>query len=751
MPPAPGAPKHPTSTIPQALAGRVVEHSSFVTVSGGELRDASGARVSVSIASNGEVVTREDSLAFRAAPDQAMLEVRILLPELVARGTGVGAEYWLTGWKNISYLALGYTHADGSFQHVKIPHPPLDGARRQSEVWSNDDLSRLISTSFSRAEPTAVKDVRIWARGTPDDEGGTLNLGWVGGWRGHTSASLRMREDIDIPSLSSAIVKHTESLGIASRDAAESNIVGSTFQVTDTVQLPWPDEGGLPEGLDGNVTWLYKFHSFHHVSQATLLFLNDSSRGDALDAALRWSLRWLSEGMTGPLPNMKYAWYEHGTAERLIALVHLDMILRQHRPDAAVSAELTAAIYAHALLLASDSFYVHDQPVRHHNHACFQDLALLLLAAVYETDAADVWQAKAVLRLEEQIDSLMPLESGMRVLVENSTGYQMALGAICELAAALLPDGTARSFLLDARTEAESFYDLVAYPDGRRPANGDSARASNSAPRNTRRWRIPTESPAARSIAPFFRSGYVVTRGQHRDTPYSLVLFATSLSATHKHEDHLSVTLHLDDVEWFTDPGFTSYEADDLPAAYLRGRWGHTAVAVPDLSYDLSPGTATIRTAEMTGRTSFDIHAEHTSYPGLVVSRSIAGSLSRLRLTFSDTISATDDAETLPTAYSVIHLGDGVEVHAMPRRLTLTHPHSRFALRISTRRGAGTPLITRGWRGDAMGSSVAARAFGVTEDTTSILLPLGGTPLTWTVSARRHRVRPLAPTTGPTP
>ncbi|MFP3449976.1 hypothetical protein SB765_34160, partial [Pseudomonas sp. SIMBA_067] len=65
----------------------------------------------------------------------------------------------------------------------------------------------------------------------------------------------------------------------------------------------------------------------------------------------------------------KFAWYDHGTAERLLAFLLIwDIGVRQqfeHR----FMVRLRSAIFKHAQLLASEMFYASHQASRYHNHA----------------------------------------------------------------------------------------------------------------------------------------------------------------------------------------------------------------------------------------------------------------------------------------------------------------------------------------------------------------------------------------------
>lgn len=715
-------PHRTSAAIEEALAGRLLEDACFVTASSGRVIDPhTGDLVVAPIASRAAIAVETAVISIRSEESADMVEVRVSLPRLIARGSGIGAAFRLVGWANIDYVAVGYTHADGTFQHLKVPHPDEEGPI--TLVWAHDDLAFLVPNNFASPIATAIKDVRIWVKGTASAYGAGVDIEWVGAWRGSTQAQLSIGDDASRARAKTAITQLSRALQPYELDGARNFLTTGQLRIASGVHLAWAPNKDEPDNIDQNISWAYRFHSFHHVSHMLGLAIVEQSE-EALSTAVSWAWKWLRTAMHEPKPNMKYAWYEHAVAERLNALALLDIVLTDCRRDIPWRAELVSAIYAHALLLESETFYARDQPVRFHNHACFQDIALALVASLYATKPGGRWVRTAYQRLTTQIEQLMPQEANMRALNENSIGYQTSLEGILTTAVEFAPNPVLRRYFHTALKESVAFREVCTYADGRAPATGDSPRKPNA--------RLPVAAGRGREVTVLPKAGYAIAHGDVRGEPFTFAFLATAATTTHKHEDSLSFTLYYAGVEWFVDPGFLSYEMADPRARYLREASAHNAVVIPDGEYNPTPGHATL-SGKRQSRTRFTFAGRHGAYASAQVKREIVGRLDRLDVRATDSHTAKGER-----VVGVFHLADMVTARPARSGYILRHGESRETLMLRIPRNVTTSVVS-GWSGDPLTSSISATSLGVSLDTQSIIVEFGKRmQLSWRISAHAH-------------
>lgn len=159
-----------------------------------------------------------------------------------------------------------------------------------------------------------------------------------------------------------------------------------------------------------------------------------------LDVAVQWTLKFAEDNPLGRLRTdktiLKYLWYDHGVALRLEHLIELWRVGHDSIEPAA-AARLLALMRGHAELLATETFYAHNQPTRWHNHGLLQDKALFQYCAAISTatDCHD-WQVLAVDRMAEQFDHLTTSDG---VHVEHSPSYHLLVMQLMQSLAAQAP------------------------------------------------------------------------------------------------------------------------------------------------------------------------------------------------------------------------------------------------------------------------------------------------------------------------
>lgn len=596
-------------------------------------------------------------------------------------GNGVSAKFKLRGWRDIRYLALGYTH-DGVFRHVKISNAAQD-------QWTDfsighRDLMFGLQNNWVVPDDALIADVRLYIKGEPEPAGAWLDVEYLACWqeRAELPAWLSWKPGpegvADSPAVSPALLDVVygylkKCFRTAEQQAKQFMLQGDCPLYGETI-LSWSIEKPLPDQLDSVGTYRFSWHGLHPAS-ILMVHARDSGSLAPLFAAREFVSNWLDRSYYQNDADKKFAWYDHGTAERLLALVLMWAAGREHGFDCRFMNRLRTTIFRHAQLLESEAFYASHQPTRYHNHAWFQDLALLATSLAFpDFPCASRWTQRSLERLSDQLSVLIRRDHGYAVFVENSIGYHQGVQRLVEFAGELVSLTGQQSPIPDIAMELSHFSGFLRYPDNRAPAQGDTFRRANASGAGIRRIKAyPTPTC---TILP--DAGYAIVKGNHMSVPWMLTLFATSLCRTHKHEDNLSFTLFFDGLEWLIDPSFYSHEYAAPIPAYLRSAFAHNALVVEGVPYSIDPGHT-----ELSGNVDgeeFLISGAHSAYAGVRIHRKITGRLEKLELGFEDA-GFFDEGEQKDMCL-MLHCGEGVRADIQDSILRLSHDDSRFVLHI---------------------------------------------------------------------
>ncbi|WP_018237849.1 DUF6270 domain-containing protein [Ensifer sp. BR816] len=613
------------------------------------------------------------AVAFGASGDGAAIsqQLRFTVPD-ASHSNGVGVRVRLRGWVKISYIAIGHTE-DGTYHHAKAAHPLQDewfdfcvGLRDLAWGWRN---------GWNTPQGRPISDVRFYIRGVPGrDAGCDISDIWL--WQEADQPDRVFDVDQPIPSeVVSKLIDYQRACFPDYIRLARNFMASGRCPLAGNTLLDWPLGTPLPPQLQDNGTYQYSWHS-QHPAVLLMLLHTDANEIGPLFSARDFVTDWLERSFDKPDSNIKYAWYDHGVAERTFAMVTLYALGQKHGFDARFMTRLRRAIHRHAQLLASLVFYASHQPIRYHNHAWFQDLALMTVGLAFPGWAcADLWVETALARAKDQFAQLIARDGDFAVFAENSIGYHLGIERVVATIGAFAALSGRETEIPLIATELSRFSALMRYPDGQRTlAQGDTFRRSNS----------PVGDPDGRkpygrqeiSILP--RAGYAIAKADHSGRPFMLVFLATSLAATHKHADNLSFTLYFDGIEWLIDPSFYSHEyARDLPR-YLRGPEAHNAFVLPGANYAIEPGLARLWGKEIPG--GFVFEGSHTAVRDVEIHRRIEGATDRLDLQLRETL---HNGANLPaSARLMLHCGEGVEVKIENDGLRLAHPATELSLQI---------------------------------------------------------------------
>jgi hypothetical protein len=602
-------------------------------------------------------------------------------------GYGVGARIRLSSWKAIRYLGIGYPH-EGKYRHVKIVNPRIDD-------WfdfsiGHGDLAFGLQNDWESPPLAIIEGIRFYISGEPEPDGAVMDIARMWCWDETSDVLEPARIRLPIwPSKPSEwapvsselleIIYHylSKCFRIAD-DQARAFMENGVCPLYGESSLKWPMWSATPSDLHTVGTYRFSWHALHPAT-ILMMYARASKTDSPLFAARDFVTTWLDSSYLRNDPDKKFAWYDHGTAERQLAMLLMWAIGVERRFDHRFMSRIRSAIFRHGQLLDSELFYASHQPTRYHNHAWFQDLTLIATALVMpDFPCAGRWLKHAMARLTDQLDTLIVRDNGYAVFVENSIGYHQGVQRLVGFAGDLMTVAGLDSNIPSIAAELGRFSDFFKYPDGRSPAQGDTFRRANRQSDGIRR----VKAYAVPECVLLPKAGYAVIKGNHYGIPFMFCCFATSLCRTHKHEDNLSFTLFFDGIEWLIDPSFYSHEYKAPIPSYLRSAVAHNALVIPELAYSIDPGMASL--VGVCKGEQFEFKGKHSAYSDIDICRNVTGYLNQLHLEFVDHVKCARDhlGRGDDQAHHMLHCGENVNAILAGSALILSHPDSRFHLRI---------------------------------------------------------------------
>lgn len=627
----------------------------------------------------------------------------ILASQEPRTANGVGVYVELGGWEEVSYIAVGF-RADGKYHHVKAVNPLQN--KPFSFCVGFNDLAWGWSNSWESPASRKLDEVRFYIKGKPGSNAYCkLFKAWI--WQESEMPDFiwHSHGQVNKPVLIALNAYQQDYYADFAKQAQAYLSTGICPLAGDT-QLQWPVNKQLPPELGSTGTWQYSWHALH---PGTFLMLNAQQAHcmPSLMAARDFVVQWLANSFDRPDINKKYAWYDHGVAERVLALLMLYCLGQKHQFDVRFMNRLAYAIYRHSQLLASEVFYACHQPVRYHNHAWFQDLAVMAVAAAFpHWNCSKLWGQLALERIQDQFDKLIYEEHEYAVFTENSFGYHLGIERLVssiEHFSTLL--GMPNNIAL-IRQKLAAFSQLLLFPAGAHgPSFGDTFRQANPASREERV--IPEQWQAVRCYLP--QTGYFIAKGgEPENLPWLLTMLATNLNVTHKHEDDLSLIFWLDGVEWLVDPSFYSHEYEDDLTQFLRSARAHNMLSIPGVPYDYQPAVGRVELKEIqAGEGRSTIQGVNHSYAHYVIRRRLElteDQFGQPRIDVVDCFDALNTAEKQLEGSLGFHFGDGVTVQSCAAEnghvFRLSHPASDSGLVLSIQVDKDiTPEVRDAWSG----------------------------------------------------
>lgn len=588
-----------------------------------------------------------------------------------------GATFRLQGWDAIQYVAIGYSEG-AQFVHIKVRH-----VKQGEDITVNTshfDLAFLMQNEWSKKGLVQLQDLRIFIKGTPGAQSGaSLSVSLLECWAQEASDVQEEWSDVAKPALLEPLFAYWTQCFPDFTERAERYLRQGEYPASGEAPSTWGLFEERPDGHDLVSTNRFSWHALHAVS---ILLLAYRKQQDVayLFAARDMTSRWIEQSYQRVDPDQKYAWYDHGTAERTVVFVALWHLGLELRFDYRFMARLASVLFRHTQLLASDAFYAFHQPTRYHNHACFQDVALIAAAACQaHVLEADAWLDKAEKRLQDQLQQLVHHEQGYAIFTENSIGYHCRMQELAQLASELLQCLGRGAIIAQTASLMHRWSQEFIYPDGHWPCHGDTFRKAVPCP-PPKQW--------GNKLVFLPEAGYCLVKGEHAGSPWILGVVGTNLNTTHKQHDDLSFFLWLGGVEWFVDPSFYNHEYQQSETAYLRSPRAHNMLSVAQTNYSVHPDPERVflRTeqgVDALGNARITVSGTHCAYEDIKVHRVLhcPGDGEAFFMQCTDRFEPTMATTATLNAELSFHFGEGVEVTSLgeagePSCFRLSHPRS---------------------------------------------------------------------------
>lgn len=641
---------------------------------------------------NGELQFEADRVLTRFQGEANVYQLRCAFDAPVT-GNGYSARFRLDDWAAIQYVAIGYTDA-GQFVHIKVRH--VTQGEEMHVCTSHCDLAFLMQNEWKKKGVVQFQDLRIFIKGTPMPGAvARLSVCSLECWEEevfnhHEGWGAQMWRPLLNP-----LLQYWKQCFPRYAEHAEAYLRNGRYPIGSDSLTDWDIFEERPREHDTVSTNRFSWHALHAVSVLLLAYskLHDVAY---LFAARDMTARWIDQSYLQVDPDQKYAWYDHGTAERTVVFVALWQFGLALRFDYRFMSRLASVLFKHTQLLASDAFYALHQPTPYHNHACFQDVALIAAAACQShINGSAAWIEKAERRLQRQLRTLVHQEQHYAVFTENSIGYHSRMQELAELAGTLLKlKGQGHEISNTAKLMRCWSLEFM-YPDGHWPCHGDSFRKLLPGARSP----LKEGNACDQKLVSLPETGYSLVKGYCAGTAWMLGVVATNLNSTHKQQDDLSCFLWLDGVEWLTDPSFYSHEYHKTETAYLRSPRAHNMLHVLHADYSTSPDPSRVSLKtesglDTTGSQRVIIRGTNCAQDGIVIHRTLYCAMPNdaFSLQCTDLFELAHGIEVLPIGELSFHMGEGVKVTPLPSTtpqhvFSLSHPESRHTLTL----GINTP------------------------------------------------------------
>ena len=296
---------------------------------------------------------------------------------------GLTLRYRLKNWEKIQYMAIGF-NLDDEFFHIKISHPTEENW--QTFTVGFNDLIFQIQNKFKQIPKTLeVNDFCVKIKGQTNSGGAILDIQKFSFWNEPDTQKGKWIESVQNKPLNRDLVQKIYNYQVKSL----KNSVEVSQQYFDNGSCPivknirWSDKTQKPENLESVNTYRYSWHALHHVANM-IIYANSQFSPKGITESKKFAEYWIKDSWEKVEEDFKFMWYDHGVAERQFSLIMLYNESIEKPFDLGFINKIKEILLIQGRLLESEIFYASHQVGRYHNHAMFQDLALIVTALCFQ-------------------------------------------------------------------------------------------------------------------------------------------------------------------------------------------------------------------------------------------------------------------------------------------------------------------------------------------------------------------------------
>lgn len=375
-------------------------------------------------------------------------------------------------------------------------------------------------------------------------------------------------------------------------------------------------------------TWCFYLHSLSPVNYLVASY-EKCHKTEYIKKAAAMVTSWLESNDSLKEVQSKFAWKDHSTANRVIALIYFWTNYKKSEIyEEDFECQLFKSLKRHGDFLFDDKNYNFRN-----NHGAYQDRSLIELATLFpEWENSCMWFDKAKIRLMNYIKKFI---SPSGIHKEHSAAYHILMIKLLQgIDEFLIYHDKEIPELSQTIYDMEEYLAYIVKPSGVIPMTGDSGpdritflkqdKIKNPKLLYVRMNGKKGEKPLNEIV--YKEDGIGIFRDSWQNkNPLFLKFTAAFHSLAHKHADDLSFILTIGNTDFFVDSGKYNYKEQDAFRKYFRSSLAHNSITVNRKTYELQSnqsGKSKILCYGIYEDFSYLI-AQHELYPGVKIERTL--------------------------------------------------------------------------------------------------------------------------------
>lgn len=418
---------------------------------------------------------------------------------------------------------------------------------------------------------------------------------------------------------------------------------------------------------------MYKFHSLNSINYLSKAY--KSTRDKVyLNKGKEIIESWYLSNNINDWQNKKWAFYDMGTAERVINAInfYVEYISDKNNINIEFINLLLTFFKQHLELLMNENFYT-----KNHNHGILMDIAVLTIVEQIPYLDKGNYRSIAIKRLAEQIYNTI---SKQGVHLEHSPEYHLFVFEIlCKIHLWLKQSGL--NLYEELIQNMQEFIAWIVYPNNCLPPIGDSQTKKITINMFDENIKIIDSlqyilSHGKYGIMPkvlskvYKKEGYAVIKNNWTEKALHIIMICAFHSTVHKHVDDLSIDIFYNRERLICDSGKYHYNKS-LERTYLINPEAHNIVLVDNEAIDIVEDNIHKSKIESYSDDGivFKIKASHTLFSGVMHNRMMEINRESKEIKLLDELIS----EKEHTYKQIFHLGGHADNFQIKGHIALIH------------------------------------------------------------------------------